>query len=158
MRTRHAIVTQLLASLAICAANPVAMAGQPSATSGASGEGTTAVGQSRIPTRFQGAWNVAAEHCGTGIEHTRLMIEANRIRFYESGGAVLAVVTRGESELAVIADMAGEGLHWLGLMQFRLSGDGACLTEVTAAHGPLVRCRCPSSLPTTRETTQEALP
>ena len=145
-----------LAWLLLATTNPSAMAEPPPATADASD--ATPVWPARIPERFRGEWNQNLAWCGTGIGHARFRLDADRIRFYESGGPVLAVVTRGTSDLAVIADMAGEGNQWLGLMQFRLSADGACLTEVNAAYDAPVRCRCPSDLATTPGTTQEALP
>lgn len=102
--------------------------------------------QPHVPERFQGEWNRDLEHCGTGIGQDRLVIEADRIRYYESGGRVIAAVTRGH-ELAIIADMAGEGLQWLGAMRFRLSADRACLTELTAGDARPAGCRCPYALP-----------
>ncbi len=140
-----------LALVLVCVTGPGALASGQSTAPGRVGEGVAAELQPHIPTRFRGEWNEKQENCGTGIDHARFRIEADRISYYESGGAVVAAVTRGESELAVIADMSGEGLDWLGLMHFRLSEDGACLTELTASDAAtgrqagLVRCRCPSS-------------
>jgi hypothetical protein len=140
---------RLLALLVICVTAPGAVAGRPSSTPDRVGEEMAAEPQPHIPARFRGEWNEKLENCGTGIDHARFRIEADRIGYYESGGAVLAAVTRGESELAVIADMSGEGMSWLGLMRFRLSEDQACLTELTASdaatgrEAALLRCRCP---------------
>jgi hypothetical protein len=66
-----------------------------------------------------------------------------RIRFYESRGSIKAVVTQGQSDLALITELSGEGDTWL-YNHFRLSPDLKSLTDVTDATGEskLVRYRC----------------
>lgn len=97
-----------------------------------------------IPVQFQGEWNENLEHCGTGANHARFRIERDRIRFYESGGPVRAVVTEGELEMAVIARFSGEGMEYLALMHYRLSPDHNRLEEHSPYGPPVVRYRCPA--------------
>lgn len=96
-----------------------------------------------IPAQFQGEWNENLEHCGTGANHARFRIEPDRIRFYESGGPVRAVVTEGELEMAVIARLSGEGMEYLALLHYRLSPDHTRLVEHGLYGAPVVRYRCP---------------
>lgn len=96
-----------------------------------------------IPAQFQGEWNENLEHCGTGANHARFRIEPDRIRFYESGGPVRAVVTEGELEMAVIARLSGEGMEHLAVLHYRLSPDHARLEQHSPYQAPVVRYRCP---------------
>lgn len=109
----------------------------------ASGSLAAAEQQKAVPARFQGEWNSDLEHCGTGLNDSRLRINSDRIRFYESGGPIRAVVTQGEFDLAVIAELSGEGQVWLSYRHFRLSADHTYLTDVTDDDSGMVRYRCP---------------
>lgn len=111
----------------------------------ASGSATSAEQQEAVPPRFQGEWNVNLEHCGSGLNDSRLRISSDRIRFYESGGPVLAVVTQGEFDLALIAELSGEGQAWLSYRHFRLSADHTYLRDVTNTDSSIVRYRCPKA-------------
>jgi len=107
------------------------------------GSATAAEQQKKVPARFVGEWNANLEHCGTALNDSRLRISTDRIRLYESGGPIRAVVTQGEFDLALIAELSGEGEVWLLFRQYRLSADGDYLTDVTDAGSDLVRYRCP---------------
>lgn len=107
------------------------------------GSAMAAEQQRTVPARFQGEWNENLEHCGTGLNDSRLRISADRIRFYESGGPILAVVTQGEFDLAVIAELSGEGQTWLSYTHFRLSADHTYLTNISDNESSLVRYHCP---------------
>ena len=98
-----------------------------------------------VPARFLGEWNSEVEHCGTGLNDSRLRISTNRIRFYESGGPIRAVVTQGEFDLAVIAELSGEGQVWLSYRHFRLSADHTYLIDVTDDETGMIRYRCPTA-------------
>lgn len=98
--------------------------------------------QTTVPARFQGEWAGSLKTCGAVGDDSRLTIDAGQIRFYESRGAIKAVVTQGESELALIAELSGEGERWLSLGHFRLSADQKTLTDVTS-DPEMVRYRCP---------------
>jgi hypothetical protein len=104
---------------------------------------TAAEQQRAVPARFQGEWNTNLEHCGTDLNDSRLKISTDRIQFYESGGPVRTVVTQGDFDLALIAEMSGEGETWLSYRHFRLSADHTYMTDVTDKDFALVRYRCP---------------
>ena len=101
--------------------------------------------QKTIPIRFQGEWNSNLQHCGTGLDDSRLRISADRVRFYESGGPVRAVVTQGEFDLALILELSGEGETWISFSHFRLSPDRSYLSDVTSKESGIVRYRCPKA-------------
>ena len=103
-----------------------------------------------IPDAFLGTWNEEPARCGTGIGHGGLTLEPARVRYYESGGPVRAVVVDGVREIAIVAAMSGEGLEWLGLLHVRLSADASRLVELSAPGAPVVRHRCPPVAPAPR--------
>jgi hypothetical protein len=107
---------------------------------------TAAEQQRVIPARFQGEWNTNLENCGTDLNDSRLRISADHLQFHESGGTVRAVVTQGELDLALIAEMSGEGETWLFYRHFRLSPDETYMTDVTDKDLALMRYRCPKGL------------
>jgi len=111
----------------------------------ASGPAVATESLKAVPARFRGEWNADLAHCGTGLNDSRLQIGSGRIRFYESGGPIRAVVTQGEFDLAVISELSGEGQVWLSYRHFRLSADHAYLTDVTGDDSGMVRYRCPKA-------------
>jgi hypothetical protein len=102
----------------------------------------TAELQTAVPARFQGQWAASPKQCGAGRGESSLTIGAQQIRFYESAGAIKAAVTRGERELALIAELSGEGETWLAFSHFRLSADQKSLADITG-EPEYVRHRCP---------------
>lgn len=98
--------------------------------------------QSTVPARFQGDWASSVKQCGADYDELRLSIGASTIRFQESGGSIKAVVTQGESELALISELSGEGETWLDISHFRLSTDQSTLVDMTG-ETEVVRHRCP---------------
>lgn len=106
------------------------------------GVGTAAERQQAVPSRFLGEWNSNPKDCGTGLNDSRLRISKDRVRFYESGGPIRAVVTEGEFGLALITELSGEGKRWLTYHHFRLSADHSYMTDVTN-DSKFVRYRCP---------------
>ena len=109
------------------------------------GSATAAEQQRAIPAQFIGEWNSNLKQCGTDLNDSRLRITSDHIHFHESGGPVRAVVTQGEFDLALIAELSGEGSSWLSYTHFRLSADHTHLTDVTDKDSGLVRYRCPQS-------------
>ena len=99
--------------------------------------------QRTIPVRFQGEWNSNLKDCGTDLNDSRLRISYDRIRFYESGGPAKAIVTNGEFDLAIIAELSGESESWIAFSHFRLSADHTYLTDVSGSGQGMVRYRCP---------------
>jgi hypothetical protein len=99
-----------------------------------------AMDSAAIPARFRGEWNADLTACGTGRNETRLRMEERSVRFYESSGTVKAVAQPAADRLQVTLALSGEGEIWEATHEFRLSADGATLTDVA---GGLVRRRCP---------------
>jgi hypothetical protein len=81
----------------------------------------------KVPQAFLGRW------CNADSE-SLLEIKSNEISFYESQGPIKAVVARGNSEIALIAELSGEGEAWL-------SNDKKQLIDPTTKP-PYVRRRC----------------
>lgn len=95
--------------------------------------------QSVIPMQFQGEWNFSLDGCGVPSSDGRLVIGLNRIEFYESSGAVLEVVTKGDLEILVTSEYASEGEIYTETDSFQLSSDRSVLTHSDAN---VVRYRC----------------
>lgn len=100
-------------------------------------------GAATVPERFLGRWATSAASCDSDADDLAIRIDAESIQFWESDGPVRAVVERGENELALIAELSGEGETWLAAMRFELSTEGDRLTGTTAGSGQgIVRFRC----------------
>jgi hypothetical protein len=98
-----------------------------------------------VPKQFQGEWNSNLEHCGTGLNDSRLIIREKEVRYFESGGPVLAAVPRGRFELALVLELSGEGSSWMTTMQYNLSSDGNRLMDMRRSDEPaMIRYRCPN--------------
>ncbi|MEQ8538828.1 MAG: hypothetical protein RIB93_15440 [Coleofasciculus sp. D1-CHI-01] len=96
--------------------------------------------QSVIPMQFQGLWD-DLELCDIPTSDGRLRIGLNRIEFYETGGPVLEVVTKGDLEMSVTAEYSSEGETWTETNSFKLSSDRSALTD---SKTNVVRYRCPN--------------
>lgn len=116
--------------LAIIAAGGSAMAAEP---------------VDSIPDQFIGEWNADVADCGIGRNDSILKIDANTISYWESVGFIQAIVVQGRREVALIADMSGEGEEWLATAHFKLSEAGDELVSVDERGGEFVRYRCPPS-------------
>lgn len=92
---------------------------------------------SGMPAAYHGEWDRRREDCGVAGSETRVRIEANRILFYESVGAVLDVAG-APPRIVVRAHYEGEGERWENSRTFTLSADGQTLN----AEG-MIRVRCP---------------
>ncbi|MGQ9425257.1 hypothetical protein ACXYTJ_06035 [Gilvimarinus sp. F26214L] len=97
-----------------------------------------------VPPQFQGEWNRTIADCGTGRNASRLRIGSNWIAFYESRGVIEVFATQGDEELALIAQLEGEGERWSSFRHFRLSEQGEQLTDITYG-ADFVRYRCPEA-------------
>lgn len=99
---------------------------------------------SQIPERFRGEWNAELADCGTGLNDSRLVLGPVDVAFYESSGEVTRVEQPASDELAVTAELYGEGEGpWTSTSRFRISPDGRTLTMLGEG-APLVRRRCPA--------------
>jgi hypothetical protein len=94
-----------------------------------------------VPNQFIGEWHANLKYCGTDLSDSRLIISPNKIRFFESVGPVLAVVTQGKSTVIIVMELSGEGETWLSSKHFSLSADQSTLTDTTDDLN-FVRYRC----------------
>ena len=97
-----------------------------------------------IPAPFLGEWNLVREDCGTSRNDSRLVIERERIAWWESSGPVTAVRVLPEDAIEVTARMSGEGETWESATRFKLEGADTLVTT-DAAGGSLTRKRCPAA-------------
>lgn len=93
-----------------------------------------------VPAAFLGEWAADAAACARPGDESRLRIDADRIAFHESSGAIQSVAS-GDSDLTVVAQLIGEGETREAAYRFRLSGDGNTLTDIGTGMG-MVRRRC----------------
>ncbi|MEO0949132.1 MAG: hypothetical protein AAFY11_13525 [Cyanobacteria bacterium J06641_5] len=94
-----------------------------------------------VPERFQGEWNTQLQDCSSSLNDSRLEIGVDRIAFHESSGPILAVIPRGEQEVALVMELSGEGETWLSFKHYRLSDDRTQLIDITDG-GEFARQRC----------------
>ena len=105
---------------------------------------TTAVNTAvvaEIPVQFQGTWDFREGGCSMRYGEGRLSLEPDYVRYYESSGPVMEVVTQGDSRITIYSELFGEGSYYTGITTFELSEDGLSLTNVTTDN-PLVWSRC----------------
>ena len=95
-----------------------------------------------IPSAFRGQWNTRVQDCGTGLNDSRLKIDARRIRFYESDGEVRRVILHNSRAITVTGSYSGEGQVWDRTDQLVLSRSGRDLT-ITSEGSDFTRHRCP---------------
>ncbi len=97
-----------------------------------------------VPSQFVGNWAGSPTSCGSDTDDLILRIRARHITYWESGGRIRAAVTRGSNEIALIAELSGEGETWLATATFTLSPDGKRLIDDTTTPGKeVVRYKCP---------------
>ena len=100
-------------------------------------------GMASVPERFVGRWAGSSDSCGSDADDLTLRLTRNHITHWESDGPIKAVVVRGDTELALISELSGEGETWLSVVHFTLSEDGNRLIDTTTRPGKeLVRHRC----------------
>jgi hypothetical protein len=109
----------------------------------------TSVGASsdapRVPDQYIGQWAGRPESCGSDADLLTLRLSKDRIAYWESEGPILASVSRGARDLALIIELSGEGETWLATAKFELSSDGQQLVDSTTIPGEsIVRHRCPT--------------
>ena len=100
-----------------------------------------------VPDRFIGYWAGSPTSCGSDVDDLILHIGARQISYWESEGPIKAAITRGNNEIALIAELSGEGETWLATATFKLSQDGRRLIDDTTVPGQeVVRYRCPDPI------------
>jgi hypothetical protein len=149
---RHPALLALAIAVAGCSApRPPAEAAADTSPAGtdtpatASPEPTPAVGDTpangnTVPSGFQGEWAADAAACTSPGHETQLRIDADRIAFHESSGAIESVAG-GNPDLTIVARLTGEGETREATYRFRLSSDGNTLTDIGSGTG-MVRQRC----------------
>ena len=104
---------------------------------------------STVPDRFVGRWAGSPDSCGSDADDLTLRIGPRHITYWESDGPIKAVVVRGDTEIALISELSGEGETWLSTALFTLSRDGSQLIDNTTVPGKeLVRYKCSGSVGT----------
>lgn len=98
-----------------------------------------------IPAKFHGEWNTTIADCGTANNDSRLVITANEVQFYESGGAVRGAFLHGPYEILIVLDMSGEGSSWMTSFQWTMASDGSYLSDRSVDDSLFVRYRCPKA-------------
>lgn len=97
-----------------------------------------------VPAQFLGNWG-SSPGCVADPDDLSLRIGRNQITYYESSGPLKAIVVRGRNEIALIAELSGEGETWLATARFKVSPDGGRLIDSTTVPGrETVRYRCPT--------------
>ena len=94
--------------------------------------------EAAVPTRYQGSFASDAAACDAPGDPTRLTIGSDTIRFHESSGPVTRVAS-GPSDVAITAELTGEGETREATYRFRLSDDGGTLTDLGSG---MERVRC----------------
>lgn len=90
-----------------------------------------------VPARFQGRYASDAAACGRPGDESHLQIQDRQIVFHESSGAVSGAQVDGD-QIAITAQMTGEGETWERTSRFRLDGEDVL---VDSEHG-MRRVRC----------------
>lgn len=93
-----------------------------------------------VPREFQGEWNLRTADCGSALNDSVLKLQSQKISYYETSGPIRAVLARGR-ELALLAELSGEGQTFVHAAQFRLSQDGRTLIDELSTP-QLRRYRC----------------
>ena len=102
-----------------------------------------------VPDRFVGHWAGSLDSCGSDADDLILRIAPHHIAYWESAGPIKAVVVRGDTEIALISELSGEGETWLSTAKFTLSQDGRQLIDNTTVPGQeLVRYKCSGTIGT----------
>ncbi len=102
-----------------------------------------------VPNRFVGQWAGSSDSCGSDADDLTLRIAPHHITYWESDGPIKAVVVRGDTEIALISELSGEGGTWLSTAQFSLSRDGNRLIDSATVPGKeLVRYKCSGGVDT----------
>ena len=112
-----------------------------SASTPADSSAITQEGRSEIPTQFQGEWNADLAGCGSLASDGRLVIEPNKLQFYESTAIPSQILVAGDLELTVTAEYSAEGDIFTETDSFLLSSDSKTLTHTQT---DIVRYRCSS--------------
>lgn len=81
-----------------------------------------------IPAAFRGEWIRDLADCRTGSNETRLVVDANSLRFHESAGPVRRVMLHNPRAITVRVELTGEGMTRIEQRRMELSAHGESLT------------------------------
>jgi len=98
------------------------------ATAPEAGAGT---GEKAIPPAIQGRWALKAADCTAqrGTDLTALVIDAHRLRFYESAGDLARVRERSANRIVADYKFSGEGEEWDRMMLLAVEDGGRTLVR-----------------------------
>lgn len=84
-----------------------------------------------IPAAFQGEWNANPADCAANPPTTgRLIVQLNKLEFWETTSAVELVDRRSDREIVVTAEAYSEGETFMQTKTLRLSEDDWSLTDI----------------------------
>lgn len=92
-----------------------------------------------VPAEWRGLWAAGKSDCETG--ESRLVIEGDRLTFWESSGRVSRVTGQGD-QITIEAEMTGEGEVWKDSFRFVKSADGQYIDMLLDDGASFRRFRC----------------
>ncbi|WP_182333788.1 hypothetical protein [Stenotrophomonas acidaminiphila] len=105
-------------------------------------------GRVAVPERITGHWAARPGACAPDADDLVLRIAPRHFACRESDGPITAVVLRGDTGMALIAGLPGEGGTWLSTAGFRRSADGRRrVAPRTGRQRPRYRRRAPAGTP-----------
>ena len=93
-----------------------------------------------IPERYRGTWDASAAACDAHAGEMRLVVEGQRLRFYESVASVESVRPAGRGRIEVDLALQGEGETWQETRTLRLLPHGQLEVGVGGIATSRVRC------------------
>jgi hypothetical protein len=127
------------------AASTTSVAAAPSETPAAQ----ASLGAGKIPAVLQGRWGLVAADCTStsGDAKGLLLIDPEKLTFYESVGKLGEVKERGDNRLRANFSFTGEGMEWNREMVLEAQNEGKALVRqefgADAMPAPLKYARCP---------------
>lgn len=125
---------------AVAAPDPAAPAVAPTIDDTIFAQAPASGSDIRIPDAFHGVWDESPGACAQRSD-ARLEIQADTLHFHESIGKVEHLQQPGENEIVLGLAMRGEGEQWQAAERYRLSADGATLSDL-GQEPAFTRVRC----------------
>ncbi|VXB24324.1 conserved exported hypothetical protein [Luteimonas sp. 9C] len=111
------------------AAMPLPMPADEAGETDGAGKAEDGTVSDRLPARFVGRWDAAAERCNAGRGELALWIRPDALQFYESTATPVRVRATEDHSLQLDARYAGEGDTWTDTRTLTLEGDDVLLVE-----------------------------
>lgn len=111
-----------------------------------SGLDYSAVAAESVPAQFIGTWSPNLEDCASGNNDGIVIIEGSYISHWESAGPIRAVVVRNHDEMALVAELAGEGDTRLSTERYVLTPKSGLMFASNFPGRELALFRCPPPL------------